>query len=526
MTKARAGYILVVSVLVTLSIAGAFAREASRDADPAIVGADVAWMLMSTALVLLMTPGLAFFYGGMVGSRSVISTLLQNVVAMGIISIMWVVFGFSLAFGEDSNHFYGKLDTYWMFQNVGLQTDSALSPTIPLILFALFQMKFAIITPALITGSFAERIRFAPYMVFIALWHIVVYCPLAHWTWHPEGFLRKWGVLDFAGGTVVHMSSGFAALAGAIVLGRRKSHVEKEKHVPANIPFVVLGMGLLWFGWFGFNAGSALAANAQACSAFLTTNTSAAMAMMTWLFIDGALGRKLTATGACVGAVVGLVAITPACGFVSVQRSFFIGFFGALVSNLACWVKSKTSLDDTLDVFPCHGMGGMTGMVLTGFFASDLGVVSSENKTFGYHWLGLAIVAGYSFVVSFLLYHLVNLVIPLRVERHTEEQGLDVSQHGETLYVYDDLDGTMYSTQSGAPLSAGAGSVDGFRRGNSGLPRRPSNAFGASSQVVAVAQTSSLPGYQPPPPPPMAPEAPVQPLPGRLSPGLAVAQSV
>ena len=242
-----------------------------------------------------------------------------------------------------------------MFSGVGGATHPDLSPTIPLALFALFQLKFAIITPALVTGAFAERVRFSAYLLFITLFSIFIYAPLAHWTWHPQGFLRGWGVLDFAGGTVVHMSAGFAALAGALKLGRRKSHLASQPHLPANIPFVLLGTGMLWFGWFGFNAGSALAANETAVQAFLTTNTASASAMLAWMFFDAARGRRPSALGACVGAVVGLVAITPAAGFVPVGASIPIGAAAAVISNMAVHWKSKSSIDDTLDVFPCHG---------------------------------------------------------------------------------------------------------------------------------------------------------------------------
>ena len=286
---------------------------------------DVAWMLMASSMVLFMTPGLAFFYGGMVSAKNVISTMLQCFIALGVVSVLWIVVGFSLSFGDSIGGVIGNPMTYFMFQNVSEATDARLSPTIPLLLFALFQLKFAIITPALITGAFAERVRFAAYLLFVTLFTLVIYAPLAHWTWHPDGFLRKWGVLDFAGGTVVHMSAGLAALAGAYVLGRRQSHIAGHAHVPAHIPFIILGTGMLWFGWFGFNAGSALAANATAVLAFATTNTASAAAMMAWIGFESMRGLKPSAMGACIGAVVGLVAITPAAGFVSVPASIAIG---------------------------------------------------------------------------------------------------------------------------------------------------------------------------------------------------------
>jgi len=302
-----------------------------------------------------------------------------------------------------------------------------------LVLFALFQLKFAIITPALITGSFAERVKFSSYLLFICLFCIFIYCPLAHWTWHPEGFLRQLGVLDFAGGTVVHMSAGFAALAGAMVLGRRKIHQGGQSHAPANVPFVILGTGMLWFGWFGFNAGSAIAANETAALAFLNTNTASAAAMLAWIFFDAANGKKPSALGACIGAVVGLVAITPAAGFVSVGASIAIGTISSIISNLAVHWKSKSTLDDTLDVFPCHGVGGIVGMICTGIFATEKGLIYGQTETFYAHMLGLLIVGAYTFVGSYILFRITNFIKPMRVTEEAEELGLDFSQHGESL---------------------------------------------------------------------------------------------
>jgi Amt family ammonium transporter len=295
-------------------------------------------------------------------------------------------------------------------------------------------LKFAIITPALITGSFAERVRFTSYLLFLCLFSIFIYAPLAHWTWHPDGFLHQLGVLDFAGGTVVHMSAGFAALAGAMVLGRRSTHQAGEAHPPANIPFVLLGTGMLWFGWFGFNAGSALSASGQATMAFATTNTASAAAALAWIFFDGMRGQKPSALGACVGAVVGLVAITPAAGFVSVGESIFIGTSASVLSNLVVhWKNSASTLDDTLDVFPCHGVGGMAGMLLTGVFARDVGLTSGHAMTFLVHCGALVFVAAFSFGGSYVLYLVTDVIIPLRVTSEQEEAGLDLSQHGEVM---------------------------------------------------------------------------------------------
>jgi ammonium transporter, Amt family len=401
---------------------------------------DVAWMLTAAALVLLMTPGLSFFYGGMVGLKNVVSTMLQSVVALGVISLLWVLVGFSLAFGDSIGGLVGNPLTFFMFDRVGEATHPALAPTIPLLIFALFQLKFAIITPALITGSFAERVRFSSYLLFIVLFSIFIYAPLAHWTWHPDGFLRKWGVLDFAGGTVVHMSAGWAALAGALILGRRKSHVSQEIASPANVPFVILGTGMLWFGWFGFNAGSALAANGTAAIAFGTTNTASAAAMLGWMFFDWMRGRKPSALGACIGAVVGLVAITPAAGYVTIRESIVIGLFASVVSNMAAHWKSKSTLDDTLDVFPCHGVGGMVGLICTGIFAKDVGLLhgnapgagSPIATTFLAHLLALFLVSAFAFIGSVILFKVTDLIIPLRVSAEEEHEGLDLSQHGET----------------------------------------------------------------------------------------------
>src|SRR5262244_2869449 len=399
-----------------------------------IVAGDVAWMLTATGLVLLMTPGLSFFYGGMVRTKNVVSTMLQSFVTMAVISILWIVVGFSLAFGDSVNGVIGNPATFFMFRHMGALTHPDLAPTIPLVVFALFQLKFAIITPALITGSFAERVRFTSYLLFMVLFSLFIYAPLAHWTWHPGGFLHKLGVLDFAGGTVVHMSAGLAALAGAITLGRRKTHEAGESHTPANIPFVMLGTGMLWFGWFGFNAGSALSASGQAAMAFATTNTASAAAALAWIFFDAMRGNKPSALVACVGAVVGLVAITPAAGYVSVGESIFIGSAASVISNLCVhWKNSASTLDDTLDVFPCHGVGGMVGMLMTGLFAKDVGLTSGHAYTFLVHCGALVFVAAFSFCGSWVLYKVTDLIIPLRVSDEQEEVGLDISQHGEVM---------------------------------------------------------------------------------------------
>lgn len=422
-------------VLVVVCVASLFTPTLANFKGGSVYnGADITWVLVATALVFLMTPGLAFFYGGMVNRRNVLSTMIKSFIATGIVSVIWVVIGFSLAFGKSIGGFIGSPLSFPFFSGVNSGAPWSGGPTIPLLLFALFQLKFAIITPALVVGAVAERIRFNAYILFIALFSLLVYAPIAHWTWHPDGFLAKLGVLDFAGGTVVHISAGCAALAGALVLKRRHS----ESTSPANIPYVVLGTGLLWFGWFGFNAGSALAANDLAVGAFAATNTAAAAAGVAWVLFDVVRGKKPSALGFCIGAVVGLVAITPAAGYVGVPQSLVIGLAAALISNVAAHWKSKTGVDDTLDVFPCHGLGGIVGMILTGVFASKVinpqganGLFYGDTALFLSQLKGLGIVVGYSFTVSYLIFRLINVLSPLRVTKQEEMVGLDESQHGE-----------------------------------------------------------------------------------------------
>jgi Amt family ammonium transporter len=415
---------IVLTILVVICACTASHYE---ELSSAIDSGDTAWMLVASAFVLLMTPGLSFFYGGMINKKNIISTMLQSFIALGVISVLWVTVGFSLAFGDSFGGIIGNPFTYFAFNHVGSEPNPVFSSTIPFLLFALFQLKFAIITPALITGSFAGRVRFRSYIFFMVLFSIFIYCPLAHMTWHPDGLFRNWGVLDFAGGTVVHMSAGFAALAGAVFLGKRKVIIQHT----ANVPYVILGTGLLWFGWFGFNAGSALGANSTAVIAFANTNIASATAMITWIFYERMLGRKMSAIGACIGAVVGLVAITPAAGFVNIGQSMFIGFIASIISNWAIDLKNKTGIDDTLDVFPSHGIGGIVGMLLTAVFASGVGLIYGETSTFLYHLLVLLITMVFCFGGSYALYMLVDLLLPMRVREDQEEVGLDLSQHGE-----------------------------------------------------------------------------------------------
>lgn len=414
-------------ILTILVVICAFTASHYEELSSAIDSGDTAWMLVASAFVLLMTPGLSFFYGGMMNKKNIISTMLQSFIALGVISVLWVTVGFSLAFGDSYGGIIGNPFTYFAFNHVGSEPNPAFSSTIPFLLFAIFQLKFAIITPALITGSFAGRVRFRSYILFMILFSIFIYSPLAHMTWHPDGLFRNWGVLDFAGGTVVHMSAGFAALAGAVFLGKRNQIIQYT----ANVPYVILGTGLLWFGWFGFNAGSALGANSTAVIAFANTNIASATAMITWLFYERMLGRKMSAIGACIGAVVGLVAITPAAGFVNIGQSMFIGFIAAIISNWAIHLKNKTGIDDTLDVFPSHGIGGVVGMLLTAVFASGVGLIYGETSTFLYHLLVLVITTVFCFGGSYALYMLVDSLLPMRVREDQEEVGLDLSQHGE-----------------------------------------------------------------------------------------------
>ena len=425
-------------VLVAIATAAIFIPTLPNFDNGKYNTSDTAWMLVATALVFLMTPGLAFFYGGMVHRKNVLSTMMKSVVAAGVVGVLWIVVGYSLAFGDSVNGLIGNPSTHLFFKDVASGEPWSLAPTIPKSLFAVFQLMFAIITPGLVVGAIAERMRFVSYVLFTVLFSLFVYAPLAHWSWHPDGFLFKMGALDFAGGTVVHISAGCAALAGALVLKRRMSHLNKLESQPSNIPYVLIGTGLLWFGWFGFNAGSALGANATAVSAFFTTNTAAASAGLSWMFFDILKGKKPSVVGFCVGAVVGLVAITPAAGYVAIPQSIFIGVIAAVASNIAVYFKAKSSLDDTLDVFPCHGIGGMVGMLMTGVFASKAiysgGSDGWANGNFSFFLTqakAMGIAVGFSFVASFIIFKFINLIVPMRVSNQEEEEGLDASQHNE-----------------------------------------------------------------------------------------------
>ncbi len=396
---------------------------------------DTAWVLVAGALVLMMTPALAFFYGGMVRRKNILSTLNLSFITIGLISIQWVLIGYTLAFGHNIGGFIGSLH-YVGLTGVGAGPSLAYAPTIPHLGYAFYQMMFAVITPALITGAFVERVKFKTFLVFTVIWATIVYDPVAHWVWGVGGFLRQMGALDFAGGTVVHVTAGFAALAFAMVIGARKGY-GKTPMEPSAIPYTILGAGLLWFGWFGFNGGSALAANGLAVHAVMTTNTSAAAAALVWMFLSWR-NDKPSVLGIVTGAVVGLVAITPAAGYVEPWAAIIIGGVAASISYYAIKFRQRTRLDESLDVFACHGLGGTTGALLTGLFATTAvnkaganGLFYGNPKQFLIQLAAVAIVAAFTFVVTFTLAKILDAVMGLRVDENAEEVGLDISEHGE-----------------------------------------------------------------------------------------------
>ena len=421
---------------------------------------DTAWVLASSALVLFMTPGLALFYGGMVRAKNILGTMMHSVFAMGIVSILWVLIGYTLAFGDDVGGLIGNLD-FLGFSGVGAEPHPAgLGATIPHSAFALFQMMFAIITPALISGAFAERVKFSGYVVFISLWLLLVYSPIAHWVWHPEGWLFKLGALDFAGGTVVHINAGIAALAAVIVIGKRRGF-GKEAFVPHNLTMTILGTGILWFGWFGFNAGSALGANGLAGSAFLATNLGAAAGACGWALMESLKDRKATSLGIASGAVAGLVAITPAAGFVSPLAAIAIGLIGGIVCSKAVSLKFRLGYDDSLDVVGVHLVGGLVGALLTGVFAdlaiNEFAVLDGLANGGGFELLGKQVIAigaslAFSLVMSLVLVKVVDMTIGFRVKEEEEVSGLDLTQHAEVGYSMSEGGGGV----SAAPLAAAA----------------------------------------------------------------------
>ncbi|HEX3032270.1 MAG TPA: ammonium transporter [Bacillota bacterium] len=397
---------------------------------------DTAFVLISAALVCLMTPGLAFFYGGLVRRKNVITIMMQNYISMGIVTIIWFLFGFSLAFGPDINGWIGNLD-YTLLRNVGLAPHPPYGDTIPFISFFTFQQMFAIITPALITGAFADRVHFKGYLVFLVAWSVLVYIPVSHWMW-GGGFLQQMGAVDFAGGIVVHTTAGVASLASVFVVGNRRISDEEESD-PHNITYVALGTALLWFGWFGFNAGSALKANHMAGLAFINTDLAASVAMVTWLIINWVEDKKPSFLGALTGAVAGLATITPAAGYVEPWAAGVIGFLSAVVCYTAVKVIKWLNWDDALDVWGLHGVGGIMGSILVGVFASkDIdrfqGLIYGDAHQLKVQLFATALVGVYAFLVTFVTLKVINVFLPLRVEPHEEEIGLDTAIHGESAY--------------------------------------------------------------------------------------------
>jgi Amt family ammonium transporter len=406
--------------------------------------ADTAFVLVSAALVMLMTPGLALFYGGMVRSKNVLATIMQNFIMLGLVGVLWAIYGYSLAFGPDVGGIIGNLS--WLgLAGVGAEPFKAYSETIPHQTFMIYQAMFAIITPALITGAWAERMKFSTFLVFMVLWSTIVYNPVAHWVWGDGGWLKGLGALDFAGGTVVHINAGIAALAAALVMGPRKGYAGYgngvEAFIPHNLPMTVLGAGLLWFGWFGFNAGSALAAGALASSAFTATHLATCAAVLSWVGTEWIARGKPTTLGAASGAVAGLVAITPAAGYVGPMSAIIIGLVAGIVCYLAVLVKPKLGYDDSLDVVGVHCVGGIVGAMLTGLFATKLVNSAGGDGLFfgnpGQLWiqaLAVGVTLVYSFVVSFILFKILDVTMGLRVTAEDEVVGLDTTEHSETGY--------------------------------------------------------------------------------------------
>ena len=438
---------VVAAVLLSLAVfvpLAAIAQEtvtASPTAVPAVKidTGDTAWMLVSTALVMLMTPGLAMFYGGMVRRKNVLGTIMHSFIAIALVSVQWILFGYSLSFGPDVKGLIG--DFSWAgLGGIGLTPNADYAPTIPHLLFMMYQMMFAVITPALISGAVAERMKFSTFLIFTLAWTTVVYDPVAHWVWGTGGWLRNLGVLDFAGGIVVHATSGFSALAAALYIGKRKGFLH-EHMPPHNLPMTVLGAGLLWFGWFGFNAGSALSSGTLATMAFLTTHLAASSATITWVIVEWLHRGKPTMFGAATGSIAGLATITPAAGFVGPFPALFIGAAAGILCYIALNAKSHFKYDDSLDAFGVHGVGGTLGTLMAGLFASVAvnaaganGAFFGNPKQFFVQAAAVALVALYSFVVSFVILKVLDFSMGLRIEAEQETEGLDISQHGEAGY--------------------------------------------------------------------------------------------
>ena len=423
-----------------------------------ISAGDTAWVLMSSALVLLMTVGLACFYGGLVRSKNTLNTMMMSVVALGAVGVLWVLIGYSLAFAPGTSWIGGL--TWVAFHNVGLEPYPAYAATIPQQAHAIFQAMFAVITPALISGAIVERMRFRAYVVFLVIWSLVVYAPLAHWVWGVGGWLGHLGALDFAGGTVVHISAGVSALVAARFLGARRDF-RRTPLAPHSVPWVLVGAGILWFGWFGFNAGSALAANGIATLAFVNTNAAAAAALVMWAALDLMRTGKMTAVGAATGAVVGLVGITPAAGYVSAPSALAIGVLCVGISYTAMQVRSKSMLDDSLDVFSCHGLAGIGGALLTGVFASKAanpaggdGLLAGHPGQLGIQLIAVVAAAALAAVGTIVILKVVDVTMGARVGIHDEISGLDLSEHGEEAYVGGDVSGV-----SGSGIAIGQGVI-------------------------------------------------------------------
>ena len=439
--KVVAAVLLSLAVLAPLAVMAQEAVPGSPAAAQAakIDTGDTAWILVSTALVMLMTPGLAMFYGGMVRRKNVLGTIMHSFIAIALISLQWVLFGYSLSFGPDVKGLIG--DFSWAgLGGVGLTPNADYAPTIPHLLFMAYQMMFAVITPALISGAVAERMKFSTFLIFMFVWTTIVYDPVAHWVWGAGGWLKNLGVLDFAGGIVVHATSGFAALAAALYIGRRKGFLH-EHMPPHNLPMTVLGAGLLWFGWFGFNAGSALSSGTLATMAFLTTHLAASSATITWLIVEWLHRGKPTMFGAATGSIAGLATITPAAGFVGPLPAILIGVAAGILCYVALNAKSHFKYDDSLDAFGVHGVGGTLGTLMAGLFATVAvnaaganGAFFGNPRQFFVQAGAVALAALYSFVVSFVILKALDAVIGLRIESEQETEGLDISQHGEAGY--------------------------------------------------------------------------------------------
>ena len=444
--KRLAGFLLIIAFFCLTGVVSGEMQpsqtgEATTITSSKIDTGDTAWILVSTALVMLMTPGLALFYGGMVRGKNVLGTIMQNFFAISLVSVQWILIGYSLAFGPDVHGIIGNLD--WVgLKGVGVNPNPDYAPTIPHIAFMMYQAMFAVITPALITGAFAERMKFSSYFLFTLLWSTLVYDPVAHWVWGVGGWLKTMGALDFAGGIVVHLISGISALAAALMLGKRKGYLQEAMY-PHNLPMTVLGAGLLWFGWFGFNAGSALSAGTLSAMAFVTTHTSAVGATVIWVIIEWLHRGKPTMFGAATGSIAGLATITPASGFVGPMSALVIGLAAGAICYVALNMKTKFGYDDSLDAFGVHGVGGIAGTFATGLFAQTLinpagtnGLFFGNQQLLISQMIAISITAIYSFGVTAIILKVLDKTVGLRIDEESEVSGLDISQHGESGYSF------------------------------------------------------------------------------------------